>query len=312
MQWSERIGRRIKLRDLHILLAVAQHGSMGKAARQLGMSQPVVSKAIAELERALRLRLLDRSPQGIEPTAYGRALLKSSATVFDDLRQGVKTLEFLADPRAGELRIGTTEPGAAGFVPEVIDRFSRKYPRVRFHVTTADPVTLSERQLAQREIELAIGAAPGAEVPRDVVAEHLFEDRAVVMAAARSKWSRRRRLALADLLDEPWILPPPESAFGVHIAQAFRDSGLQPPQAAVVAFSIPLIQHLLARGRYLSMLPVVMARLGKHFSLTAVDVKFAGVPRSVSIMTLRNRELSPLAHVFMGFVRETARRLAPT
>src|ERR1700731_3048638 len=98
MQWNERIGRRLKLRDLHILLAVAKSGSMGKAASDLAVSQPAVSKAIADLEHTLGVRLLDRGPQGVEPTIYGRALLKCGLTVFDDLKQGVKELEFLADP----------------------------------------------------------------------------------------------------------------------------------------------------------------------------------------------------------------------
>jgi molybdenum-dependent DNA-binding transcriptional regulator ModE len=100
MEWSERIGRRIKLRDLHILLAVAKAGTMGKAAVALAVSQPVVSKAIADLEHALGLRLMDRSPQGIEPTVYGRALLKWSVAAFDDLRQCVKELEYLNDHAA--------------------------------------------------------------------------------------------------------------------------------------------------------------------------------------------------------------------
>jgi len=75
MDWADRIGRRVKLRDLHVLLAVAQWGSMAQAARHLSTSQPVVSKTIAELEHALGVRLLDRSPQGIVPTMYGRALM---------------------------------------------------------------------------------------------------------------------------------------------------------------------------------------------------------------------------------------------
>jgi DNA-binding transcriptional LysR family regulator len=138
MQWNERIGRRLKLRDLHILLAVAKSGSMGKAAADLAVSQPAVSKAIADLEHALGVRLLDRSPQGIEPTMYGRAVLKCGNNVFDDLRVGVKELEFLADPTAGELSIGCTEPLAAGFVSVVVDRFSRLYPKAVFHVVTTD------------------------------------------------------------------------------------------------------------------------------------------------------------------------------
>ena len=74
MQWSDRIGRRLKLRDLHILLAVAKSGSMGKAAADLAISQPSISKAIADVEHTVGLRLLDRGPHGIELTIDGSAL----------------------------------------------------------------------------------------------------------------------------------------------------------------------------------------------------------------------------------------------
>src|SRR5580704_13903783 len=111
---------------------------MGRAAVELAVSQPVVSKAISDLEHALGLRLLDRTPQGIRPTLYGDALLRCGTAVFDDLKQGVKELQFLADPTAGELSIGCTEPAAGGFVAAVIDRFSREHPKVRLNVVTAD------------------------------------------------------------------------------------------------------------------------------------------------------------------------------
>src|SRR5882757_8644664 len=105
MQLSDRIGRRMKLQDLHILMSVVQAGSMGKAAERLNSTQPAISRSIAELEHALGVRLLDRHRQGVEPTEYGRALLDCGVAVFDDLRQGVKNIAFLADPAAGELRI---------------------------------------------------------------------------------------------------------------------------------------------------------------------------------------------------------------
>src|SRR5918994_2254363 len=103
MQWTDRIGRRIKLRDLHMLEAVVQAGSMTKAAGQLAISVPVVSKAIAELEHTIGVPLLDRSPQGVEPTAYGRALLRRGIVAFDELRQGMKDIEFISDPTTGEV-----------------------------------------------------------------------------------------------------------------------------------------------------------------------------------------------------------------
>src|SRR5262245_33587924 len=106
MPWDSQTRRRLKLRDLDVLMTVAQMSGMRKAADYLHMSQPAVSKTIANLERTLGVTLLDRSARGIEPTEYGRALLHCGVAVFDDLRLGVKNIEFLADPAAGDVRIG--------------------------------------------------------------------------------------------------------------------------------------------------------------------------------------------------------------
>jgi DNA-binding transcriptional LysR family regulator len=310
MDPDDRVLRRLKLSDLRLLNAVVQWGGMAKAAMHLNISQPAVSKAIATLERTLGVRLLERNPQGVEPTVYGRALLKGGIAVFDELKQSVKQIEFLADPTAGELRIACSEPLAAGFVPTVIDRLSRQHPRISFHVVTADPVTITDRELRQRNIELAIAPTPGLNLGADITAEILFDDRQVVMADAHSKWARRRNMRLADLINEPWLLPPPGSIIGSSILEVFRASGLEPPHHQVVSFSIPLHHHLLASGRFLIMLPVSMARLGKHLHLKILEVGIPGIPRPTGIMTLRKRTLSPLAHVFIDAVRELAKSLA--
>src|SRR5262245_57530081 len=107
MDTADRIERRLKLHDLRVLMSIVQAGSMSKAAERLGTAQPALSRSIAELEHALGVRLLDRGPRGVAPTNYGRALIKRGAAVFDELRQSVKDIEFLSDPTAGELRIGT-------------------------------------------------------------------------------------------------------------------------------------------------------------------------------------------------------------
>src|SRR5690242_5309626 len=122
MDWSERIGRRIRLRDLHILLAVAQHKSMARAAEHLAVSKPVISKVIADLEHVLGVRLLERDRHGAEPTIYGDALLKRGRTAFEELRDGVKDIEFLTDPTAGEMRVGCHHFLAIGLVTAAIDR----------------------------------------------------------------------------------------------------------------------------------------------------------------------------------------------
>src|SRR3979490_550727 len=108
-QWNDRIRRRLRLRDMDILLAVIQTGSMGKAAGALNMSQPAISKAIAYLEHTLGVRLLDRSRQGVEPTPSGRALIKRGVAMFDELRQGVQDIASLTAPTVGEIRMGGSD-----------------------------------------------------------------------------------------------------------------------------------------------------------------------------------------------------------
>jgi DNA-binding transcriptional LysR family regulator len=206
--WADRIGRRVKLRDLHILMAVAQWGSMVKAAKDLAISTPVVSKTIADLEHVLGVALVDRHPHGIEPTLYGRALIKRSIAVFDELRQSVHDIESLADPTTGDVRIGSTEPLAAGIVPAIIERLNRRHPRISFHVVQADFAT-SLRELRAREIDLMVGRPSGPIFEPDLDSQVLFSDRRLfVVAGMQNPLARRRKVALADVIHEPWCLPP--------------------------------------------------------------------------------------------------------
>ena len=99
--WDDHIGRRLRLRDLHVFFAVVKAGSMAKAAVQLRVSQPAVSEAIADLEHALGVRLFDRSRRGIEPTIYGRAMLARGRAAFDELKQGDQGHRILGRPDVG-------------------------------------------------------------------------------------------------------------------------------------------------------------------------------------------------------------------
>src|SRR5450432_3345381 len=155
MQLSDRIGCRMKLHDIHVLMAVAQTGSMSKAAALLNTGQPAISRSIADLEQALGVRLLDRNRQGVKPTEYGRALLDGGTAVFDDLRQTVKNIALLADPTVGEVRVGCNPFLAASFVSTVVDRLSRLHPRIAFRLVTGYVERL-HRELTERNVDLAI------------------------------------------------------------------------------------------------------------------------------------------------------------
>src|SRR5215204_7549432 len=208
------IAKRLKFRDLQVLSAVAQSGSMAKAAAQLGVTQPAVSEIIAGLEHMFAVRLFDRSPRGVVPTTFGGALLKRSVVVFDELKQSIRDIEFLADPTAGELKIGCPEAIAA-ILPPILESFFRQYPRVVLYVDQVSTATLDLPGLRERKFDLVVALLL---TPRmddgqgdDLNVEVLFDDHLVVATGMRSRWARRRKIDLAELVNEPWILATPDS-----------------------------------------------------------------------------------------------------
>jgi DNA-binding transcriptional LysR family regulator len=308
---AEQISRRIKLRQLNVLMAVSRFGSMAKAAEHLAVSQPVVSKAISDLEGLLRVRLLDRGTYGVEPTAHGRALLKRCAGVFDELRTSVSELEFLSDPDAGELRVGCEETLATGLLPTLIDRLGRRHPRLTYEVVIADPKTLRERDLTGRNVEVAIMRTETSDRDAAFEAKLLYTDRLQVVAGAKNSWARRRKVALADLINERWCLPPADHPVGSMVLEAFRLSGLQPPPRSVTVASAQCTSNLVAKGLFLG----VHGRMFLRFNPPSVRLKVLPVelPNSaspVSVVTLKGRTLGPLAEVFVKCAHEVTQGLA--
>jgi DNA-binding transcriptional LysR family regulator len=306
MEWSERIGRRIRLRDLHILLAVVQCKSMAKAAEHLAISKPVVSKVVADLERVLGVRLLDRDRHGAAPTIYGAALLKRGTTAFDELREGVKDIEFLADPTAGEVRIGSTPPLSASFVAAVVDRLCERYPRIMFHIVVSETDRLL-RDLIERNVDLSIQRRYDARTPDELEFEALYDDPFVVTAGVQSPWARRRKVDLAELADEWWAMPPSDSRPGSFFAEAFRAKGLDLPRVKVVTFPIGVRISLLANGRFLTVLPRSVLRFpAKPPSIKELPIELP-MTGPVGILTVKKRVLSPAARLLIDCAREVAR-----
>ena len=311
MEWdARRLGRHLKLRDLNVLLTVARCGSMGKAAAQLAVSQPAISKTIADLEYTLGVPLLDRGPRGAEPTIYGRALLDRGLVAFDELRQAVKHIEFLADPQAGEVRVGCSVVIASGFAATVIERLSRRYPRIVVHLLAAEAAMIY-RALEERKVELVIAGIFSPVPEEHMNAEILYDDPFVVAAGARNQWCARRRLKLADLMDEPWALPPPDSLTGPIVAEVFRASGLNLPRAAVVTSSIPARNALLAGGRFLTMVPASVLKFSTATpAIRSLPINLPKGGRPIGILTLKHRTLGPVAQLFIACAREVATSIA--
>jgi DNA-binding transcriptional LysR family regulator len=316
IEWESRIGRRLRLRDLHVLFAVVQSGTMSGAAGKLGVSQPVVSAAIADLEATVGVRLLDRSPRGVEPTLYGHALLRRGQIAFDELRQGIRDIEFLADPAIGEVRIGCPESLAAGVLPPIIDRFSRQYPRMRFQIVQVNTVSsmLEFPDLRERKLDLVLARVvqdfDAIEYADDLHVEKLIDDHLLIVAGARSPWSARRKIKLADLADAPWIIPA-NSWNSLRVEEAFAAIGLKMPAVIVDTFSLALRKELLATGRFVSAIPATtLHHDAPNAELKVLPVRLPDKPWPVAMITLKNRTLNPAAQGFVACARLTAKAMA--
>jgi DNA-binding transcriptional LysR family regulator len=262
-----------------------------------------VSQVIAELEHSLGVRLFDRSSRGVEPTVYAGVLLARGRVVFDELRQAIGDIEFLSDSTAGELAIGYPE-SLATVLPEMIAQFSEKYPRVVMRTDIVPSPAFRFGGLRERTHDLVLARIPTPLLPgysvEDLNVEVLFDDPLVVVAGASSAWARRRKVDLADLIDEPWILSPPGTLAHARVIEAFKARGLEGPRTSLVTYAMDLRAKLSSRGRFITAVPRSVLRLAPDRStLRMLPVDMPSRPWLVVILTLKNRTLSPIVERFV-------------
>jgi len=311
--WESRIGRRVRLHDLHALSVVVQSGSMAKAAKELGVTQSAVSQMVADLEAALRVRLLDRSTRGVVATIYGSVLIKRSRAALDELRNGLQEIESLTDHATGQVRIGCPESISSAVLPLIAELFFKRYPRAVLDVDDVNFGMLAP--LLDRKIDLVIarGGRGFAEqdVSDDLNVETLFEDELVVAAGPQSRWFNSRKIDLADLINERWILTVPGVWNHMLVLEAFRARGLDMPNISMRTISVHLRTNLIATGDFITTLPRSVLHLyANRFSLKVLPIDFPARPWPVSIITVKNRTLSPVAERFIECAYEAAKSVA--
>ncbi len=309
MKWDDRIGRRLRLKDLHTLQTVAEVGSMAKASERLALSQPAISKAVSDMEHVLGVSLFDRSARGVALTESGRLLVAHARVVFDEISQGVAAIERLSDPTRGIVKVGTTEP-VAGVVSEIIARLTREYPRVGYDVMVSDLDTLiGELRQRTRDVLVTRWAAPP--VAEDLAAQLLFKSPLAVMAARGHPLLRRRRLGLADLMAQQWTLSPADSFLGRVVVELFRRRQLPLPPAVVTTISIHMRLDLLASGGFLTILPAQMLRSpAQRAWLRALDVDLRDSSQPIAAITLKKRRVGGPVRLFEQASVEVCRQMS--
>ena len=310
MKWTDRIGRRLKLNDLHVLMIVAESGSMGKAAKALGIAQPSVSKAISDLEHTIGVRLLDRSSDGAVLTAYGQALVLRGISAFDELNQSFKDIDILSDPTVGQVTIGCPEAIASGILGAVLVRFTAQFPGVIVTVAEANNLARNYQMLRERKVDLLLGSIMRPFVEEDLDAQVVYEDRPYITAGATNRLALRRRVEVAELIEQKWVLPG-ESILRSALDEALETKGIALPKISVTSYSVHQRIGLLATGHFVS----ADSRSVLRYNSAASSLKLLPVDLpirswAVAFVTLKGRTINPVVQTFIDCVRDVSAPLA--
>jgi DNA-binding transcriptional LysR family regulator len=305
-----RLKRRLRLRDLDTLASAVHFGGMHKAAEALHLSQPAVTKAIHELEDLLGVPLLERGRRGVEATSYGQALVRRSKAVFDELEGALREIEHLADPAAGEVHLGCMETLHAGLVGAAVERLTRKHPRMRFVLESGQSPDLIEHFLRERRVDFIVARPLHLPLPAEVDGEDLFCDQLLVAVGPQSPFAGRRRLTLADLADETWIVSRNELMREGPLGEAFAAAGLEMPRRHIVSGSLHTRYNLIETGRFVTLVPHSLLPFTAHRErLRILPIELPRWRTATMVLTLRGRTLAPAAELFLATLRELAQPL---
>ena len=207
----------------------------------------------------------------------------------------------------GQVRIGCAEiiygGTAAGHYRTIVAR----YPKIAVHADYAEHVTTDFRELRERNVDLVFGRVSEPFPHDDLHVESLYEEEYFVVASSRNRWARRRKITLAELTNEPWIHMPPNNVISSLMADAFHRQGLEVPQEAVASLSMHLRTHLLAGGKFLTIMPNTMYQFNaERWALKALPIDLGIRARQVAIITLKHRTLNPVVQLFLEQARAVA------
>jgi len=279
---------------------------MRKAAQALHRSQPAISKAIHELEDSLGVALLDRTHRGVEPTKFGTALVRRIRVVFDELQGALRDLADMSDPDSGEVHLGCTETLQAGLVASVVQRVLRQRPGTRVSLESGASQHLIDL-LRERRLDFAVARPLTLPLPPEVDGEALFYDELRIVVGEDSPFARRRRLDLAELAGEHWILSRNELSSGSPVLAAFAAFGLAPPERLVVSGSLHTRYAMVGGGRFVTVVPHSLLPLDRpRWRARVLPVTLPAWKVPTMILTIKGRTLSPAAEGFLTTLRELA------
>lgn len=228
---------RLKIRHLHALVAIAEQGTLVRAADVLSVTQPAVSKTLAELEDIVAQRLFERTPKGLKLTSAGRVLLRYAGSSLRAIREGLESIASERTVDAPAVLIGALPNVAATILPPALLRFAADFPHARITVRTGSNAQLIAA-LHQGVLDLVIGRLAEPTAMQGLTFEHLYSEPLVLAVRPGHPLARRRRFGPALLSPYRMVLPDAGTRIREAADRFFLASGTGLPQETLETIDV--------------------------------------------------------------------------
>lgn len=301
----------LKLKHLQLIVALDEFRHLGRSAEFLSLTQPAVSKSLAEIERMFGLDLFVRSTRGTEPTAYGEKVARFARSVLADFDRTREDIEAVASGGSGRIRVGAMVVATPGLLARAVARVKARSPRTTVSIEEGDLSRLLPR-LRVGELDFIVGRLEPGYASPDLETEALYTEPMCVVVAPEHPLARRRQPGWSDLATLPWVVPPAWAASRVKLNQMFYKHGLEPPPDIVETASFLVTLTFLQQRHCVGF---VAQQVAEHLARErlAVALRLA-VPIElppVGLILLRGGLRTPSMERLLAALREEAKLRPP-
>lgn len=296
----------LKLRHLQLLVALDEFRHLGRVSEFLSITQPAVSKMLAEIEKMFELQLFSRSTRGTEPTPHGATVVRFARSVLADYQRTRDEISAADSGGVGRTSVGAMVVALPSLLMPAILRVKERSRLTTVMVEEGDLTRLLPR-LRVGELDLIVGRLEPGYASPDLETESLYAEPMCIVVSPDHPLAGAARPSWAMLAELPWVVPPPWASSRSKLAQMFHKHLLEPPTDIIETSSFLVTLSGMHQRPAIGFLARSVA---EHFAQQGlVSILKLKVPIElphVGIITLRGRARTPASELLMESLRETA------
>ncbi|MBO6814781.1 MAG: LysR family transcriptional regulator [Rhizobiaceae bacterium] len=306
---TERVSTRLKLKQLRLLVAIAEHSSILHAAEELFISQPAATKLLKDLETDFGVTLFSRTNRGVIPTEFGEALVRHGKLILAQISHAAQELDDLNEGLGGRVVVGTLLAASAELLPETIRNVHEQRPNVSIIVRDGTNDFLMPL-VYTGEVDMVVGRLAEYRYREDLSQEVLYNEPAVVVCRSGHQLAKAKHVPFSQLVEQDWILPPTQTTLRRQVDKEFLDQDLPPPPNPVECVSFLTNRALLMSTDMIGVFPLHVVRkeiLAGELVTVQCPLQISNSPVGVTYRS--EKALSPAAASFLDELRKHAKAI---